>query len=257
MMRLGAFAAVCAAVSVPWSAFAVDGGAVGEDAGAPSETGPPDHEAPPKPLIPTSDLGALTISSLHVVIERKGDRVEVSELMTFTSREGTRFSSPRGLRVALPKGALAPRTADADGAQLGAEIDAEGLVVTDPISPGGDDLSLSFEVPISGGEARFEQRLPVPASSFQVVSTWTRAPARLRVAGAGEAVRDELENGLVALIAMGRGPESRTLAVTLSGIEDGAEVWLRRAALAACLAIFIAGVIAFARRRRGERREAP
>jgi hypothetical protein len=249
VIRLLATAA-CAALAVPWSAVAADGGPEAGDAGTAPEAARAADVAP-APLSSTADVAALSIRHLHVVLERKGDRIEVSELMTLTSRAGTRFSSPKGLRVALPEGAVAPRTDDADGAQLSAAVDATGFTITAPIGPGGDDLSLSFEVPIEGGEARFEQRLPVAAASLQVVSTWTRGRARLRVAGAGEAVRDELNNGLVALIAMGRQPGTRALVVSLSGIEDGAEAWARRAALAACIALFAAGVWAFARRRRG------
>ena len=231
-------AVACATLVVPWSARA-DAGAA--DGGADEE---------PEPLTATAEIGALSIRHLHVVLERKGDRMEVSELLTFASRPGTRFSAPKGLRVLLPTDAVAPRTDDADGAQLAAAVDAEGLVITEPIGPGGDDLSLTFEVPIEGGVAAFEQRLPVAAASFQVVSTWTRGRAHLRVAGAGDGVLDELANGLVALIAMGRKPGTRALIVTLSGIEDGAEAWVRRAALAVCVALFAAGAWAFARRRR-------
>ena len=231
-------AVACATLAATWGARA--------DASA--ADGGVDEE--PKPLAATSEIGALSIRHLHVVLERKGDRMEVSELLTFASRAGTRFSAAEGLRVLLPKDAVAPRTDDADGAQLAAAVDAEGFVITEPVGPGGDDLSLTFEVPIEGGVAEFEQRLPVAAASFQVVSTWTRGRARLRVAGAGDGVLDELSNGLVALIAMGRKPGTRALVVTLSGIEDGAEAWARRAALAACMALFAAGAWAFARRRR-------
>ena len=253
MRRLFAIVAG-AALAVPWSARAIDAG-TGEvgDAGVAPEDERPARDAPPQPLAATSDRAALSLRHVHVVLERKGDRIEVSELMTFASREGTRFSSPEGLRVALPPGAVAPRTTDAEGAQLTAEVDAAGFVVVDPIGPGGDDLSVTFEVPIAGGVAAFEQRLPAETPSFQVVSTWTRAPARLRVVGAGDAVRDELQNGLVALVAIGRERRTRALSVTLSGVEDGADAWPRRAALAACAALFAAGIIAFVRTRRRER----
>jgi hypothetical protein len=251
-------AAVCTVLALPWTARAGDGGADdAEDGGTGTEIDRPIREKPPAPLAPTSELAALSLRHVHVVLGRKGDRIEVSELMTFASREGTRFSVPKGLRLSLPAGAVAPRTTDADGAQLTAEIDAAGFVVLDPIGPGGNDLSVSFEVPIEDGVAAFEQRLPVDVSSFQVVSTWTRDPARLRVAGAKEAVRDELQNGLVALIAVGREPENRTLSVTLSGIEEGAEQWVRRAAFAICAALLAAGLLAFARRKRRERGGTP
>jgi hypothetical protein len=257
-MRL-LIAAACVVVAVPWTALAADAGVADDtgDAGAASVAERPAREEPPEPLASTSDVAALSLRHVHVVLERKGDRMEVSELLTFASREGTRFFAPKGLHIPIPSGAVAPRTMDADGAQLTAEVDAAGFAVVDPIGPGGDDLSVTFEVPIEGGVAAFEQRLPVEVVSFQVVSTWTRAPSLLRVAGAKEAVRDELQNGLVALIATGRGPENRTLAVTLSGIEDGGEKWVRRAALAICAALFAAGVFAFARRKRRERGEAP
>ena len=241
MTRLLLLAA--AALAAPWAVRAADAGTDAED-------------ADPAPLVDTSDLGALSLRHVHVVLERKGGRIEVSELMTFTSREGTRFSAPSGVRVALPPGAVAPRTSDGEGEQLAAEVDDEGFVVTGPIGPGGDDLSVTFEVPIADGAVSFVQPLPVSAASFQVISTWTREPARLSVRGASKAVKEELENGLVALIAMGRTAEVGTLAVSLTGIEDGADAWPRRVALASCIALFAAGTIAFVRRRK-KRKEAP
>lgn len=233
--------AVAAALGAPWTVLAADAGTDVED-------------AEPAPLVDTSDLGALSLRHVHVVLERKGDRIEVSELLTFTSREGTRFSAPAGVRVALPPGAVAPRTSDGEGELLAAAVEAEGFVVTGPIGQGGDDLSVTFEVPIADGAVSFEQPLPVGAASFQVISTWTREPARLSVRGASKAVKDELKNGLVALIAMGRAAEVRTLSVSLTGIRDGADAWPRRVALASCVALFAAGAIAFVRRRkrRGE-----
>jgi hypothetical protein len=244
-------AVLLAALAAPWLARAADAGPEAADAGAPIERR--GREEAPRPLAPTADLGALSIRHLHVVLERKGDRLEVSEMMTFASRPGTRFESPRGVRVALPAGAVAPRTFDADGARLAAAADAGGVVISDPIGPGGHDLSISFEVPIAGGAAAFRQRLPVAAASFQVVSTWTSGRADLRVAGAGAAVRDELENGLVALIAEGAAVPGGALDVRVTGIADGAEAWPRRAALALCVALLAAGARAFARRRRRER----
>ena len=243
-------ALACALAAWPWIATADDAGSGAPDAGTAEEAERRGEGEAPAPIEPTSDIDALTIRHLSAVLARKGDRMEVSELITFASRAKTRFFAPAGLRVELPRGAVAPRTSDADGERLAAEVDARGFAVAGPIGPAGVDLSISFEVPIEDGVAAFEQRLPAAVSSFRVVSAWTRGGARLEVAGAGEAVLDELGDGLVAAVAAGRGLGHRALSVRVTGVEDGAVAWIRRAALAICAALFAAGAWAYARRRR-------
>jgi hypothetical protein len=241
---------VALALAAIFAAPAALAAGIGPDAGvAPDDAADAGPAEAPAPLVLTSRLADATIRHLQVIVERKGARLEVTEIATLASRAGTRFRSAGGLRFPLPDGAVAPRTDDAEGERLAAEIGADGFTVTGDIGPGGADLSVSFEVPLAGGTAAFRQTLPVAVEGFQVVCTWTRAGARLRVEGADEGVRDELDNGIVALIAMGRSLEGRPLAVSVTGIEDGAEAWIRRAALALSALLLLAGIWAFVRGR--------
>jgi hypothetical protein len=246
--RLAAVCLVAAAFAAP--ARADDAGVRRADAGV-----GPDEIAKTAPLARTSRPEDLLVRNVNVVIERKGDRLEVTETVSFASREGRRFV-PRGrLRLALPRGAVAPKISKDVEEQLAAEVDAAGFAVLDDVVPEGGSLTVSFEVPIHGGRAAFAQRLPAAFDELEVISTWTRGAAKLSVAGCRPAVRDELTNGVTALVAMGRGLDRDELSVELSGIDDGPERFVRRAALAACLALLAWGVFAAAASTRRRRRK--
>lgn len=239
--------------------LALAGAGPGADAGA----GEADAGAPAGPVLPrarladTSRAEDLSVERVVVVIDRRGDRMEIVETVTLASREGTRFG-PRGrARLGLPPGAVAPKTPGEEGAKRRVQADGSGFVVFGPIGPEGEAFTLSFEVPIAGGAASFRQRFPSEIGDLQVICAWTRGRARLRVEGAGDGARRELESGLTALVARRPGFGRAQLSVEVSGVEDGAGALPRRVALALCAALFGAGLVAalmIARRRRGRER---
>jgi len=221
----------------PVSAETAD--AAPQDAGAIEEA-----SETPTELVLTSSPENLAVASVHAILERKGARMEIVETVAFASREGTRFRPKGRLRLGLPKGALAPKIADDGEGRLAVAADARGFTVEGEVLPSGDAVTVSFEVPIEEGRVSFSQRFPAEIQAFQVISTWTRGGAKLSVEGATATVRDELNNGATALIAMRRDAGSRTLSVTLSGIDGGMNPIYRRLAFALCLALIAAGIAA-------------
>ncbi|HUT77234.1 MAG TPA: hypothetical protein VM285_06085, partial [Polyangia bacterium] len=195
----------------------------------------------------TESRGDLSIGMLHVVLERQGGRVEVTEVISLQSAPGTSYRGAP-LRFPLPDRATAPLVTAREGAIPAGAVDGAGFVVHGPIPAEGLDLELRFELPVDGERIGFEQRLGLPVRTARVVSTLTAGAAALRVGGIQPAEIAELSSGLAALVTMGPGPEDGRLTVTLSGLRTGPEGALRLGALIASILLVLLG--AFWRLRR-------
>ena len=243
-----AFLALWCAVGIP------DAGSPDSDAG---KTDVPDHatakfESPPqKPLETTDDPAHVRISHLHIVLSRKGDRVMVSEILTLAGGNGKKFQAPSGYFIPFPDNAVAPRITGERHERPDVTIDADGFRVLTPIFPGGLDVALRFELPIVRESVVMEQGLSSLVESGQIISTWTINDARLEAKGFGKAALTDLSNGLVALVAMGRQIERKTIYVTLTGLKDDPGSVRRTITFALCAVFLLAGIVFwFLRRKR-------
>jgi hypothetical protein len=188
----------------------------------------------------TESRGDLSVGMAHVVLERKGDRVEVTEALTLQSAPGTSYNGAP-LRFPLPEGAFAPAVPARDGEPPAAAVDGESFVIRGPIPAEGLDVELRFEVPVRDARMAFEHRLGLPVRTTRVVSTWTAGPAELRVGGLQPAETAQLASGLAALVAMGPGPESGRLELTLSGLAPGQDRPWKLGALIVSIALLLLG----------------
>lgn len=203
----------------------------------------------------TDDKAAVAIDHLHVVIERTGAQMRVTETMQLSAAAGAMFASDDGLLLPLPDGAAGLRFSDAEEAVGKARVSDEGLLITAAIPPSGLELTFVFDISIDGDSARFDQSIPIPTGATQVISTWTHEGARLRVDGLSRAEPAELSSGLTALVATGDGLSSGRLQVQIDGIVDGPAGARRMVALAASALALALGLAIWIRRR--IRREAP
>jgi hypothetical protein len=190
----------------------------------------------------TESRSDLSIGMLHAVLEREGDRVEVTEVISLQSAPGTSYRGAP-LRFPLPDGAVAPIVPTRDGELPAAAVEDEAFVVRGPIPAGGLQLEWRFDLPLRGERVAFEQRLGLPIRTARAVCTWTAGGAVLRVAGLQPAETTELTSGLAALVAMGPGSEDGRLAVTLTGLGTGPEGVLRLGALIAAVLLVLLGAI--------------
>jgi hypothetical protein len=197
----------------------------------------------------TESRGDLSIDMLHVVLEREGGRIEVSEVLSLRSAPGTSYRGAP-LRFPLPDGAVAPMVPTRDEEAPAATLEDDAFVVRGPIPAGGLDVELRFELPIDDGRIAFSQRFGLPIRTVRAVCTWTADGAALRASGLRPAETTELMSGLAALVAMGPGPGDGRLELRVTGLRDGPAAVLRVVALAACLALVALGAILRLRRRR-------
>jgi len=197
----------------------------------------------------TDDPGAVTLEHLHVVLEREGSRIRVTETLSLATAGGAIFANRSGIAVPRPRGGVGLRFADAEEAASQAVIDDEGVLVTAPIPPSGLEVSVVFDIPIESGSTAFEQEIPLPTTAAQVLSTWTEDGARLTVDGFSPAERAELMNGLTALVTAADGLEDGRLKVRLEGIADGPAAVRRAVALVASAIALALGLALWIRRR--------
>jgi len=189
----------------------------------------------------SDDPARVVVAHLHVVLERVGDLVRVTEVFSLRPDGGVVFRGRSGYLLPLPAGASAPRLAG-DGT-FGVAVREGGFAVTRSIPPQGIEVAVAFDVPAEDGVAAFEQRLLSRVEMLQVISTWTAGRAALTVDGLSEARKDQMENGIVALVAAGRDLDG-ALRVELSGLEAPSGAAGRAIALALCLLFLGGGLIA-------------
>jgi len=226
-----------------------DAGVTDGDAGPAEETAGGEPLTADTRMEVTADPSVVEIRHVHLILERKGDRLEVAQIVSLGAAGRARFSSPAGYRLPMPQGAVAPMGSGDGKAGLRTEVVEGGFLVVDSIPPGGEDATVHYEVPLTDGAASFSQRFGGKIRSLQVICPWTAGRAALEVEGAGETVAAELGNGLTALVANGRGIGER-LAISVSGIESGAPRVARLAVLLLCALMMAAGAAAWWRSRR-------
>ncbi len=197
----------------------------------------------------TEARGDLSIGMLHVVLERKGGRVEVTEVISLQSAPGTSYGGAP-IHFPLPEGAAAPLVPTREGDPPAAAVEDGAFVVRGPIPAEGLDVELRFELPIDDARIAWEQRLGLPVRTLRVVSTWTADGAALQVSGLQPADVVQLASGLAALVAMGPGPEDGRLEVSLDGLRTGPAAAWRVAALVFCLLLLALGAGSRLRRRK-------
>jgi len=241
---IGIFASTLAALLA--AAGTPDGGVSRGDAGPVSaiDARSSKERASRESLRRTSDPSAVEIRHLHVVVERKGERLEVTEVVTLGSATGSVFRSGSGYRIKLPAGAAGPRLAGDRDRSLATEVDEDGFRVIEPIVPGGADLTVQFDIPLEDGSAAFEQRFGGRISVAQVILTWTVGETAMVAKGMGKAKSTVLENGLTALVAMGRNPGS-TLSLRITGVGGDEGTVLRWVVLVLSAAMMAFGLIAW------------
>jgi len=191
----------------------------------------------------TSDPAAVTIRHLHVVLEREGDQLRVSETFGLATAAGEVFSNDAGLALPVAEGASGLRFKDAETAAKKARIDGNEIVFTAPVPPGGTEITVVFDVPIEDGAAAIGQDIPLGVGSAQVISTWTQGGVELAVDGFSEAEPVELRSGLTALVATAQGLPGGRLQLELEGIVDGPVAVRRTLTLLACVSILGFGLV--------------
>ncbi|MBW2277098.1 MAG: hypothetical protein JRF63_06370 [Deltaproteobacteria bacterium] len=191
----------------------------------------------------TGDRSSVSLEQLHVVLEREGQQLRVTETLGLAAAAGAIFSDEKGLALPLPSGASGFRFADAEKTAKMARLDGDEVVITAPISPGGIELTIVFDVPIDGGRAELDQEIPLPVGAVQVISTWTQGDAKLTVAGFSEAEPAELRSGLTALVAATKSLPGGRLKLTLAGIADGPDAVRRTLTLVASIVVLGFGLV--------------
>jgi hypothetical protein len=199
-------------------------------------------EPVPEPVPEPAGLGA---EHLHLVIERRGDRVSVDQMWRLVGGDD---SDARALRLPLPAGAMAPQPSGPKGAPPTVVLEGSTFRLTRPIPPDGLDVALRFELPIEEGHAALRQRLPVPVARAEIVSTWTASGATLAVEGVGPGRPSKLANGMIALVVQGQGLAGQ-LVVRLTGLEHPEQSALPRATLVACVLLLLVGFGIWLKRR--------
>lgn len=197
----------------------------------------------------TGDVEVVAIEHLHVVLEREGSLLRVTETFSLATAQGAIFANTEGLSLPLPRGAAGLRFADAEKMASKARLTDEGVVFTATIPPSGDELTIVFDLPIESGSAELEQEIPLETRAAQVISTWTQGGARLTVAGFPDTETAELRSGLTAQVAATQGLPGGRLRLKLEGITDGPEALRRTMTLVACIAILALGLGLWIRRR--------
>ncbi|MFO8072766.1 MAG: hypothetical protein R6V85_12915 [Polyangia bacterium] len=189
----------------------------------------------------SEDLSEIVVGDLHVVLERSGDLIEVTEVLSLRSPQGVAVEGE--IRLPLPAGGVHPRVSKREGSSSTARVAGEGFVIDGPFSAAGRDATLVFEVPIDEGACRIEQDFGRPVQAVRVISAWTASGADLVVDGLDPAKRTEVGGGLLALVSMGREIRDGAIEIQLSGLElDPIGSW-RSATLASTLFLLALGVL--------------
>jgi hypothetical protein len=169
----------------------------------------------------TDDPSAVELKHLHVVLDRKGPVLRVTETLGLGVAAGVIFARDEGFSLPAPTGVEGLRFKDPESAANKARIGDGEIVVTAPIPPGGLELSVVFDVPIEGGRADLEHGFTLAVGSTQVISTWTQGGTKLTVEGFDAAEPVELRSGLTALVAAAGELPAGRLKLALEGIADG------------------------------------
>ncbi len=189
----------------------------------------------------SDDLSEVVVGDLHVVLERLGDRIEVTEVLSLRSPRGVAVEGE--ILLPLPAGAVHPRVSKREGSSSAARVAEEGFVIDGPFSAAGRDATLVFEVPVEQGACRIEQDFGRPVEAARVISAWTAGGADLVADGLDPARRTEVGGGLEALVSTGRQIRDGVVDIRLSGLElDPIGKW-RSATLVLALLLLALGVL--------------
>lgn len=191
------------------------------------------------------------IRHLHMVVDRKDDRISVTQVFTLGT-DGVRFESRDGYCILQPRGAIAPRIIGERGEYLSARILDDKFIVTEPIMPGGGDLAIGFDLPINDGVALIEQKLKSDIAMGRLVLTWTQGNMKIESGGFEDAKLITLQSGLNALVAMGRNVSGQPLTVRISGFVNDKGEMLRQATMVISILLLLTGFVFWIKRRGGQ-----
>jgi hypothetical protein len=199
------------------------------------------------PLL-TDAPSKVEVRTYRAVFSKNHGRVDVALSLSFATPPGVIFRAPSGLRIELPKGAMAPSVPGEEAAEH-TRIEAEAVFLLDPVTSQGVDVEIHFELEPIGGRLDYEHRMSRPLPMAQLISTWTEKSATLVGEGMPAAELRQMQSGLLALITMARDLQSGVVRATLDGLDPGSRKSLRLVALLLSAVLFCLGAAVWIRDR--------
>ena len=193
-----------------------------------------------------SEAGKVEIENLHIVLERKKDRVNATQSLRLVSASGSDSAESTGFTIPLPDGA---RWIEASAGEADVEMLPDRAIFKGRISEDGADLTLQYDLPIQNGSIKLVQKLNARIHNASAISTWTDDRTALSGVGFGDSVIHELANGIAALVVSGENISGDSLVLTLSGLGRWPGALERWTAFILSILLLAAGFAAWFRRK--------
>jgi hypothetical protein len=173
----------------------------------------------------------------RVIAQMSDDRLHIYYIMQIVNSARTPVDIGGPLVFDLPREARGATVIDGSSPQ--ATANGPRITVTGPFAPGTTSVQAAYELPYSGGTARFEQRWP---AALQQLTVLVQQVGGLTIASPQVSAKQDISDEGQPLI-LGTGPglaAGQSLSLEISGLPHH-QVWPRNLALALAGVIVAAG----------------
>lgn len=130
----------------------------------------------------TTDVSALHVETLHLIVSPLADRAQIDEIYIITNRGDRVVANTNGpaFRVGLPPGAMNVRVLNELPPEI-VQIDPGGIAFFEAVFPGSGSVQLvvNYELPLSGGSLSLERPALVPIDAVSLMLGLTDDPLNL------------------------------------------------------------------------------